>query len=95
MAEIQLELATEAVSKLKPGGLLVYSVCSLQIEEGEKVIEGLLKKNLAIKPISVDQKGFFKDTLIQLGGLGGRTLPSDRKNLGGMDGFYMCALRRN
>ena len=95
MAEIQLELATEAVSKLNPGGLLVYSVCSLQIEEGEKVIEGLLKKNLGIKPIPVDQEGFFKDTLIQLGDLGGRTLPSDRKNLGGMDGFYMCALRRN
>ena len=95
MAEIQLELATEAVSKLNRGGLLVYSVCSLQIEEGEKVIEGLLKKNLGIKPIPVDQEGFFKDTLIQLGDLGGRTLPSDRKNLGGMDGFYMCALRRN
>ncbi len=94
MAEIQLELATEAVNKLNSGGLLIYSVCSLQIEEGEKVIERLLKKKLGIKPIAVNQEGLFKDTLIQ-GDLGARTLPSDRSNLGGMDGFYMCALKRN
>ena len=95
MAEIQLELATEAVNKLNSGGLLVYSVCSLQIEEGEKVIERLLKKNLAISPIPINQEGPLKATLIHPGGLGVRTLPSDRSDLGGMDGFYMCALRRN
>ena len=94
MAEIQLELATEAVNKLNSGGLLIYSVCSLQIEEGEKVIERLLKKNLGIKPIVINQEGLFTDTPIQRG-LGARTLPSDRSNLGGMDGFYMCALKRN
>jgi len=94
MAEIQLELATEAVNKLNSGGLLIYSVCSLQIEEGEKVIERLLKKNLGLKTIAVNQEGLFKDTLIQRD-LGARTLPCDRSNLGGMDGFYMCALKRN
>jgi 16S rRNA (cytosine967-C5)-methyltransferase len=35
MAELQSELLARAADWLKPGGVLVYAVCSLEREEGE------------------------------------------------------------
>jgi 16S rRNA (cytosine967-C5)-methyltransferase len=41
-AELQQQLLSTAAQWLKPGGTLVYSVCSLEPEEGERVIESFL-----------------------------------------------------
>ena len=38
----QLQLLREAVPRLKPGGTLVYSTCSLEPEENEQVVRRLL-----------------------------------------------------
>ncbi|MGM5485294.1 MAG: RsmB/NOP family class I SAM-dependent RNA methyltransferase [Nanobdellota archaeon] len=43
-AEEQKDLITSAFDVLKPGGEMVYSTCSLEIEENEKVIEFALEK---------------------------------------------------
>lgn len=40
----QLKLIIAALKMLKPGGTLVYSTCTLTIEENEQVIDKLLKK---------------------------------------------------
>ncbi|HCU87509.1 MAG TPA: 16S rRNA (cytosine(967)-C(5))-methyltransferase RsmB [Verrucomicrobiales bacterium] len=44
LARKQLELLRIAASRLKPGGVMVYSTCSLEAEENEGVVETFLKK---------------------------------------------------
>jgi len=41
----QLQLLTDAVQRLKPGGTLVYSTCSLEPEENNEVIKEFLAAN--------------------------------------------------
>ena len=44
MPDEQFELTRSAISLLKPGGVLVYSTCSLEPEENEQLVERLLNK---------------------------------------------------
>lgn len=41
----QLQLLRDAVPRLKPGGTLVYSTCSLEPEENHEVVRDFLKEN--------------------------------------------------
>jgi len=43
MAEIQWQMLENSAEKLKPGGALVYSTCSITVEENEMLIERFLK----------------------------------------------------
>lgn len=43
LAAIQLELLTQAAGRLKPGGSLVYSTCSLEPEENQQVVAKFLE----------------------------------------------------
>jgi len=44
MAEIQWQMLENSAEKLKPGGALVYSTCSITVEENEMLIERFLKR---------------------------------------------------
>ncbi|MFH1855165.1 MAG: RsmB/NOP family class I SAM-dependent RNA methyltransferase [bacterium] len=46
LVQRQKWLLRSAVSATKPGGIIVYSTCTLEPEENEKVIEWILKKEL-------------------------------------------------
>jgi 16S rRNA (cytosine967-C5)-methyltransferase len=96
LARRQDALLEAALRLLEPGGRLVYSVCSLEREEGLERIRALLARRpgLAREPI----------TLEDLGGLAAlgpfltpegdfRSLPSMLEELGGLDGFYAARLR--
>jgi 16S rRNA (cytosine967-C5)-methyltransferase len=50
----QLELLHRAAEFVKPGGVLVYSTCSLEPEENAGVVEEFLKRNTAF---SLDESG--------------------------------------
>ena len=55
IAQQQKGLLRAAYQMLRPGGTLVYSTCSLSLEENEEVLLGLLrryKENVAILPIA-------------------------------------------
>ena len=93
-ADLQARLLNAAAEMLKPGGTLVYCVCSLAREEGEDVVGNFLAVHHAFErvPVSsadVDGEAQFVTALGDF-----RTLPSHWPDRGGLDGFYACRLRR-
>jgi 16S rRNA (cytosine967-C5)-methyltransferase len=63
MPHQQFEIARAAISLLKPGGVVVYSTCSLEPEENEQVVESLLSAfpriQLARKVSSLPFRDYF------------------------------------
>lgn len=99
LAVLQARLLDNACSLLKPGGTLVYSTCSLELEEGEAQIAALLARNpdVTVHPI-VPEEVFGQGDWLQSPGFL-RTFPY-QLDLGtpewsGMDGFFAARLKRN
>ncbi|MEI8393833.1 MAG: transcription antitermination factor NusB [Rhodospirillaceae bacterium] len=95
LSVLQRRLLERAVDLLRPGGVLVYTVCSLQPEESERQIAALLAAGHPVErvPIAADEIGGLAEAITAAGDL--RTLPCHLTELGGMDGFYACRLRKN
>lgn len=97
LARLQAQLLDAAVRLTKPGGLLVYCVCSLEPEEGERQIEALLARNprVALEPVRPDELPGMTEAIDAVGRI--RTLPfhltNDDPRLGGLDGFFAARLR--
>jgi 16S rRNA (cytosine967-C5)-methyltransferase len=90
LSELQTRLLCAAGALLRPGGALVYAVCSLEPEEGPGIVEAALKQGWSRRPIANDEfKG--SDGLISAAG-DLRTLPSHWPDAGGLDGFYAARL---
>lgn len=89
---LQSKLIDRAVAALKPGGVLVYAVCSLQPEEGELQIAEALKRHASLRraPLSRADIPGCSEAVTAAGDL--RTLPSMWSDIGGMDGFYAARL---
>jgi 16S rRNA (cytosine967-C5)-methyltransferase len=51
LPELQLELLQAAAQRVKPGGTIVYSVCTLNADENEAVVDA---SGLAVEPLGVD-----------------------------------------
>jgi 16S rRNA (cytosine967-C5)-methyltransferase len=49
LAEVQGAMLARAADWLKPGGTLVYAVCSLEPEEGERVVEAFLSEAQSLR----------------------------------------------
>jgi 16S rRNA (cytosine967-C5)-methyltransferase len=77
---------------VKAGGRLVYSVCSLEPEEGEAQVRGFLAAHpeFALDPIAAEEAGAPAASLASEGWL--RILPHHAE--GGLDGFFVARLRR-
>jgi 16S rRNA (cytosine967-C5)-methyltransferase len=91
----QDRLLQHAVGLLKPGGTLVYAVCSLLPDEGPARIEALLAgdrqvQRLAIAPAEMPG---LETAIMPTGDV--RTLPSMWMERGGLDGFYMARVTRS
>ncbi|HEX4769013.1 MAG TPA: transcription antitermination factor NusB [Lichenihabitans sp.] len=98
LASLQSRMLDRAAALVRPGGRLVYCVCSLEPEEGEMQIAALLRRNpdLSRSPIDPDEIGGLTASLTALGEL--RTLPNQQAGLDpplhGLDGFFAARLLR-
>ncbi len=99
LVSLQQRLIDRAVDLTKPGGTLVYCVCSLEPEEAERQIAALLVRDprvarKALDPADVFGCGEFIDADGDLRTLP-MYLPDADPRWGGIDGFYAARLVRN
>ncbi len=94
LADVQHRLLDAAAERVKPGGRLVYCVCSLEREEGETQIIAFLRRNPAFRTAPADPAavGAPDQALTPEGWL--RILPSMWAEKGGLDGFFIARLDR-
>jgi len=94
LTALQDRLLRAAVAMAKPGGLIVYSTCSLQPEEGPERIAALLRDGAPVDRVPIDSSavGDQADFVTETGDL--RTLPCHLDAHGGIDGFFAARLRR-
>lgn len=88
----QLALLARVGRLLRPGGIIVYSTCSTEIEENEQVIEGFCSGRL----------DFFREAAVPWLPIPGRSLVNSYGDLStmlapraySMDGFFAARLRK-
>jgi 16S rRNA (cytosine967-C5)-methyltransferase len=90
--ELQARLLARAADWVRPGGSLVYAVCSLEPPEGEQQIEAFLaaRSDFRLEPAPAMVDGV---TPHKRGWL--RVLPGMLESEGGLDGFFAAHLVRS
>ncbi len=92
LAGLQVKMLRNALSVLAPGGRLTYATCSLEPEENEQVVEGLLAEAQGYRTLTADElcsefpqfsplfdaRGYFRT----------------RPDLHRMDGFFAAVILR-
>lgn len=93
LAQVQARLLLAAARRVTPGGRLVYSVCSLEPEEGEAQARTFLaaQPDFVLDPIVPEEGGSPAQSLSPEHWL--RILPHHAD--GGLDGFFIARFRRN
>ena len=94
LAEIQSRLLAAAVEMVRPGGLVVYCVCSLQPEEGADRVRHLLAGGAGVRrvPVRAEEIGGQGEMIDATGAL--QSLPFHLGEEGGVDGFHAVRLAR-
>lgn len=94
VTDLQRRLLKAAHRNLKPGGLLVYSTCSLEPEEGERQIGQFMAAHADMTRVPVMANEVFghDEWISTQGDL--RTLPYYFEESGGMDGFFAARLQK-
>jgi 16S rRNA (cytosine967-C5)-methyltransferase len=94
LIEVQDRLLAAAADMIRPGGKLVYAVCSLQPQEGPARVVDAVQRGLPweIDPVAHHEVPGLEQAVGPDGTV--RTLPSLWGTRGGMDGFYIARLRR-
>ncbi|OYX34164.1 MAG: rRNA methyltransferase [Caulobacterales bacterium 32-69-10] len=94
LAAVQARLLDIAAARTRPGGRMVYCVCSLEPEEGEAQVEAVLarRSDLRLDPIAPGEGGAPAEAVRPQGWL--RILPSLVEPPGGLDGFFVARFVR-
>ncbi|HEX5181847.1 MAG TPA: RsmB/NOP family class I SAM-dependent RNA methyltransferase [Allosphingosinicella sp.] len=92
LAEGQSRMLARAADWLRPGGALVYSVCSLEPEEGEQAVERFLAARPDYAPDPVRPGELAPQIPLRNGRV--RLLPGTFGAEGGADGFFVARFRR-
>lgn len=92
LAATQDRLLAAARDMLRPGGRLVYAVCSLQEEEGPARARAAEAMGLEPMPFTEEELAFLPEARTREGWL--RTHPGLWADKGGMDGFFAARFTR-
>jgi 16S rRNA (cytosine967-C5)-methyltransferase len=92
-AALQAALLGNAATLVRPGGTLVYAVCSLEPEEGETAIDAFLAANGEFE-LAPPQDGELPDFVTPTDRGWVRILPGTLESDGGLDGFFIARLVR-
>ncbi len=92
LVALQAKLIDHALTLLRPGGRMVYAVCSLLPDEGEGQIAAALSRHPGLTVETPQVAGIDAGWITPEGGL--RTRPDYWPEQGGMDGFFMARLRK-
>lgn len=86
LPRVQLEILSAAAEYVKEGGLLVYSTCTVNINENERVVEAFLEKHGEFhgEEFPEEMGSFFK----------GKFMTAVFAKYFGGDGFFICRLRK-
>lgn len=92
-AELQGRMLARAAEWVRPGGVLVYAVCSLEPEEGEQQVDRFLaeRDDFALSPVAGED---LPAGIAHAGPGWVRTLPGMLADKGGLDGFFAARLVR-
>jgi 16S rRNA (cytosine967-C5)-methyltransferase len=91
-AELQAKLLYRAANWLNPGGSLVYSVCSLEYDEGEAIVTAFLRDHPDFR---LDKPGELPAFATPDAAGRIRILPGLLEEKGGLDGFFAARLVRS
>ena len=86
LPQLQLEILTNQARYVKPGGVLLYSTCTLVRRENEGVVEKFLKKNPEFTLENLNLPDIFSEKETPMLAL----IPGEYDT----DGFFICRLRR-
>ena len=89
---VQEALLDAAARMLKPGGVLVYCVCSLDAREGRERAGAFLARQPLFQRLPIGRDEVKLDAIDAEGNL--RTYPSHWAERGGMDGFFAARFKR-
>jgi 16S rRNA (cytosine967-C5)-methyltransferase len=91
LAALQLELLEAAVAAVRPGGHVLYSVCTWTGAETDEVVDAALARHPELQPAPLAGPA-------ALGGAGGPALPPTRRQFWphrhGSDGIFIARLRK-
>ncbi|WP_428377150.1 transcription antitermination factor NusB [Lichenicoccus sp.] len=93
LAAGQARLIEAAARMLRPGGRLLYAVCSMQREEGEAQLAAARRAGLRHAPFTASELAVLPEALTETGCL--RTHPGLWPGQGGMDGFFAARFVRD
>lgn len=94
MAQLQKRLLARAATMVRPGGLLVYAVCSLEAAEGPNLVSEFLAAHPEFRRAAVAPHEVGGETQFITADGDLRTLPCHWAEHGGIDGFYAARLMR-
>jgi len=98
LAKLQYQLILKAKNFVRPGGILVFSNCSLLKSEGEDLLVRTMKECDDLKLLPLDKQEFpsLGDFINGQGAI--RTLPYHLPREpavdGGLDGFFACRFEK-
>ena len=87
LPELQLAILRQQARYVKPGGVLIYSTCTLLKRENQEVVQAFLKENTAFHPETLPLPAPLKEDET-----GMITLVPGQYDT---DGFFVCRMRRD